>query len=142
MSRVMAREVLMKLLYEGDINKSPSEESFNYLKEEYNLDSNDISYVNDILNDFPKNKSHIDEYISKYANDWKLERISKIDLAIMRLAISEILYRKDIPISVSINEAVELAKKYGSIKSGSFINGIIGNFVRSENINKIPDNFV
>ena len=61
----------------------------------------------------------------------KFDRIAKVDLSILRLAVYEILYRDDIPVNVSINEAVELAKKYSGEKTGSFINGILGNFYRS-----------
>jgi N utilization substance protein B len=60
--------------------------------------------------------------------------MARVDLAIIRLALYELLFMDDIPISVSINEAVELAKKYGNEKSSSFINGILGNFIRSESI--------
>ena len=76
----------------------------------------------------------IDDYIRKYAKGWSLERMARVDLAIIRLALYELLFMDDIPISVSINEAVELAKKYGNEKSSSFINGILGNFIRSESI--------
>ena len=60
--------------------------------------------------------------------------MARVDLAIIRLALYEVLYMEDIPISVSINEAVELAKKYGNEKSSSFVNGILGNFIRTEPI--------
>ncbi len=81
-------------------------------------------------------QSMIDIYIEKYAKEWTVDRMSKVDLAILRLAMFEILYREDIPYSVSINEAVELAKKYSSEKSSSFINGILGNFIRMESLEK------
>jgi N utilization substance protein B len=77
-----------------------------------------------------KNVDNIDEKIKKYLKNWDINRIAKIDLAIMRCSFYEILYSTDIPSSVSINEAVEIAKKYSTEKSPAFINGILGNLVR------------
>lgn len=73
----------------------------------------------------------IDTEIERYAVDWSLSRITKVSLAILRLAICEILYFDDIPASVSINEAVELAKKYAEKKDSSFINGVLGSVARA-----------
>ena len=70
--------------------------------------------------------SELDEKISGKAKGWKLERLGKADLAILRLAVFEILYNEKVPNAVAINEAVELAKKYGGDKSGKFINGVLG----------------
>ncbi len=134
MSRVAAREVLMKLLYERDIAGEYHSESFKNLSEEFQLDENDEEYVKEILFSMDAEQGKIDDYIRKYANGWSLERMARVDLAIIRLALYELLFMDDIPISVSINEAVELAKKYGNEKSSSFINGILGNFIRSESI--------
>ena len=134
MSRVAAREVLMKLLYERDIAGEYHSESFKNLSEEFQLDENDEEYVKEILFSMDAEQGKIDDYIRKYAMGWSLERMARVDLAIIRLALYELLFMDDIPISVSINEAVELAKKYGNEKSSSFINGILGNFIRSESI--------
>ena len=76
------------------------------------------------------NVSEIDETISKLAVDWKLERIMRVDLSILRLAIYEMVFVDDIPVSVSINEAVELAKRYGGDADASFINGVLGGVAR------------
>lgn len=73
----------------------------------------------------------IDTEIEAYAVDWSVNRITKVSLAILRLAISEILYFDDIPASVSINEAVELAKKYAEKKDSAFINGVLGSVARA-----------
>lgn len=134
MSRVAAREVLMKLLYERDIAGEYHSESFKNLSEEFQLDENDEEYVKEILFSMDAEQGKIDDYIRKYAKGWSLVRMARVDLAIIRLALYELLFMDDIPISVSINEAVELAKKYGNEKSSSFINGILGNFIRSESI--------
>ncbi len=78
-----------------------------------------------------ENIAEIDEVISGNTKNWRIERISKVALAILRLALCEIKFFDDIPCSVSINEAVELAKKYTSQEDASFINGLLGTFLRS-----------
>ena len=74
----------------------------------------------------------IDEIISRYAEGWKLSRIAKSTLAILRCAICEILYLDDVPNSAAVNEAVELGKTYDSPQAGAFINGLLGSFLRDE----------
>lgn len=85
-----------------------------------------------ILKEVEGTKTHlseIDEIITKKSKKWKKERISKIDIAILRLAIYEIYFSQEIPNSVAINEAVELAKEFGTEQSPAFVNGILGNIV-------------
>ncbi|EPZ60141.1 transcription antitermination factor NusB [[Clostridium] sordellii ATCC 9714] len=82
-----------------------------------------------MVKNFELNKSTIDELISKYAKNWTINRMAKVDLAILRLAVCEILYVPNIPTKVSINEAIELAKLYCDDKSPKFINGILGSVV-------------
>lgn len=86
----------------------------------------DDCYIKSILDGIIEKAVEIDDYIIKYSKDWTIERMPKIDLAILRVAIYEILFKEDIPSSVSINEAVELAKKYSHEDAGGFINGILG----------------
>lgn len=130
MSRKIAREVAMKLLYERQFLGKEQKESIDMLEQEFQLTDNDKMYVDDVLNGTKNHEDEIDEFISRYAKGWSIKRIAKVDLSILRLALYEIIYRDDIPPEVSINEAVELAKKYGNEKSGSFINGILGSFIR------------
>lgn len=89
-------------------------------------------YIRLCVNGVCKNIEEIDEHISKLSKEWDIKRISKISLAILRLSIFEIKYT-DIPKGASINEAVDLAKEYDSDEAGSFVNGILGSFVREEN---------
>jgi N utilization substance protein B len=97
------------------------------------LDSHsEIEYFDSVYKLTLKNKTDIDNKIKEHSVNWKFDRISKVDLSIMRLALAEILYFDDIPDSVSINEAVELAKKFGGENSGKFINGILGEITRSK----------
>ena len=90
----------------------------------------DEKYYKKTSTNFIENLKEINELIKEYSSEWKLNRIAKIDIAIMRLAITEMKYDDDIPVSVSINEAIELCKKYSSDDSHKFINGILGNINR------------
>jgi len=120
----------MKLLYEMDMNDEFTSERFQkYLDLLENLKI-DISYFKNTSLNFIKNYKKIDNLINEYSSDWKINRIAKIDIAIMRLAITEMLYDENIPVSVSINEAIELCKKYSNEDSHKFINGILGNINR------------
>ena len=139
MARRDAREVAMCLLYQIEFCNCYSNESLHELSKNFNLTDLDIDYINEITEGYKIHQNEINEFISKYAKGWTIERIAKVDLSILRLAIYEILYKKDVPIAVSINEGVELAKKYSTDKSQSFINGILGSLVRSIEGNQEKD---
>lgn len=139
MNRTAIREQAFKLLYSIEIqNKKTIEEQ----KEQMDLyfESNNIEnknakeYIEDAILGIEKNKEEIKLQIEKnLKSDWKIERISKIDLAILKLAIYEIKY-KEIPFKVVINEAVELAKKYGEDSSKNFVNGILASIVKEQQV--------
>lgn len=93
----------------------------------------DVDYLKEVLSGVSENLASIDNCIIKYSKDWNVERMSKVDLSILRVAIFELLYKEDIPASVTINEAVEIAKKYSHQDAGSFINGILGSVYRESN---------
>lgn len=126
MSRRASRELAMKLLYQLEIQKDDREEQVNMTLSENNLDEKDRTYILDIIHGVEKNKDYIDQMLQLHAKGWKVSRISKVDISILRLGIYEISFRSDIPLNVSINEAVELAKKYSGEEAGAFINGILG----------------
>ncbi len=134
MSRREAREYAMKLLYEYSITgelKDPEDEgrySEIYAGE---LDGEDIEYVKNVIADFVQKRDEVDGLISLNSHSWRIERISKVDLAILRLAIFEMRYM-GIPPKASVNEAVELAKKYSTDKSYKYINGLLGGYIKSE----------
>lgn len=132
MGRKIARESTMKIFYQMDLLEDYTQESIDKFVEEENLNQEEVLYLNDIIGHFTDNRERIDEVISTYSQGWKIERISRIDLATMRIALTEILCREDIPIQVSINEALEICKKYSSEESSKFINGILGTFVREQ----------
>ncbi|NLL04518.1 MAG: transcription antitermination factor NusB [Clostridiaceae bacterium] len=126
MGRRAAREIAMKLVYQLEIQKDSREEQIRQTLEEETLTENDTKYIVDVVEGVYKNVEQIDKNIEMYSKGWKLSRISKVDLSILRLSIYEMCYRRDIPLNVSINEAVELAKSYSGEESSSFINGILG----------------
>jgi len=126
MGRRASREIAMKLLYQLEVQKDDREEQIKSVLEENELTEIDKQYILDVVEGVYSNLEYIDKIITMYSRGWKLNRISKVDVSILRLSIYEISFREDIPFTVSINEAVELAKKYSSEESGAFINGILG----------------
>lgn len=131
MDRSTRREEAFKLLYSLEIQKEIGEDSISLFIENSEIeDKKAIAYIEDIIKGIQANQEEIDEKIAKnLKKDWKIERISKIDLSLLRLAIYEINY-KEVPFKVVINEVVELAKKYGEEQSSSFINGVLANIVK------------
>lgn len=132
MNRTEIREQAFKLIYSLEIQKKEEkEEAIELYIESNNItDKNAIAYIKDAIFGIEKKEKDIMEKIEKNLKaDWKIERISKIDLSILKLAIYEIKY-KDIPFKVVINEAVELAKKYGEDNSKNFVNGILASVVK------------
>ena len=128
MGRKASREIAMKLLYQLEIQKEDKEEQIGTVLEDSDLTDKDREYILNIVNGVQENISRIDDSIEKYSKGWKINRIPKVDLSILRLSIYEMSFREDIPFNVSINEAVELAKKYSGEEAGAFINGILGKF--------------
>ncbi|MBE7020929.1 MAG: transcription antitermination factor NusB [Ruminococcaceae bacterium] len=103
-----------------------------YEKENGKFSKNNLEFVKDIIFGIHKNIEVIDETIVKYAKGYTLERISKVALAALRVSIYEILFREDIPNKVSVNEAVEIVKTYEGEETKKFVNGILGNMLRTE----------
>lgn len=130
MGRRASREIAMKLLYQLEIQRDSREEQISNTLEQHDIKDKDREYILDIVDGVFNNKEDIDMAIEKYSKGWKLSRISKVDLAILRLSIYEICHRDDIPFNVSINEAVEMAKSYSGDESGSFVNGILGKIAK------------
>ena len=131
MNRTAIREKAFKLIYSLEIQKynSLQEQIDLYFESENIVDLEAKEYIQDAVLGIEDNKKEIEELIEKnLKSEWKIERISKIDLSILKLAIYEIQY-KELPFKVVINEAVELAKKYGEDSSKNFVNGILASIV-------------
>ena len=136
MNRSAAREETFKLLYSLEIQKENLKEQTEiYLENEEISDEKTKEYINSIVEGIENDITEIEKKISEnLKKDWKIERISKIDLVLLKLAIYEIIYTET-PYKVVINEVVELAKKYGDDTSPNFVNGILASIVKeSENI--------
>lgn len=133
MNRSQTRELAFKLLYQVEIQKEINDEDIQLFFENNNISSQEAKeYIKDVVNGTSKNSNKIIDLISKnLKKDWDIERVSKVNLALLKLAIYEIQY-KEIPFKVAINEAVELAKTYGEETSPIFINGILASIVKEK----------
>ncbi|AKA70196.1 transcription antitermination factor NusB [Clostridium scatologenes] len=155
MNRRKSRELVMKLLFQMTINKEDFKDVIVNLKENIELDKSelqitgievkneidpenidlkdiDMEYVIRVLKGVQENKEAIDNEIENHLINWKLNRLSKLDTAILRVCTYEFLYEENIPKSVSINEAIELAKRYSGDKSAAFINGVLGSMIKEK----------
>lgn len=130
MTRKQAREETFILIFEKEFNNDPLEDILNLAQEVRDIKADD--YVKKVFFGVFNNIDNIDEIISKNAVGWSIKRITKTALAVLRLALYEIEYYDEIPVSVSINEAVELAKKYATKEDASFINGILSTVAKQK----------
>ena len=132
--RTLARECALKILYRIEISKESVDSSlkdfWSESTETTNKEACDFAEI--LVKGTCENIKAIDDVISKYADNWNISRMAVIDRNIMRMSIYEMLYREDIPPNVSINEAIELAKKYGDVDSGKFVNGILDKIKKVE----------
>lgn len=127
MSRKDSREKAMEILFSMELTKDNDTEALENFVENYEEDINllDLDYIKTVLKGVYENKNDIDKIIESNLQNWKLDRISKINLTILRMAIFEMNNVDDVPGKVAINEALELTKKYSDEKSVSFINGVL-----------------
>ena len=124
MNRKEARKQAFYLIFENQFKKDEAHEVLEIAVEVRDLE--DDEYVKSVYMGVCEHLSELDELIKQNSTGWAISRISKVGLAAMRLCIFEMLYRDDIPVSVSINEAVELIKTYATESDASFANGILG----------------
>ncbi len=130
MSRRELREQIFKLLFRVEFNSledMPEQEAL-FFEQEDAAEGEDAEYVSDKYNKICQLLSEIDAMLDEQAKGWNTGRMSKVDLTILRLAVYEIKYDDSVPVSVAINEAVELAKKFGQDASSGFVNGILAKF--------------
>lgn len=136
MKRTETREQAFRLIYSSQIQKEIDEEQINIFIEENKLGEEESNYIKNIFEGIKENKEEIEKLISSNLKEkWSMDRISKIDLSILKLAIFELVYSK-IPYKVAINEAVELAKKYGEDSSKSFVNGVLASIVKDKKLDE------
>lgn len=132
--RTLAREIALKVLYTSDITKEAASECHRkFCEGEENLDQDVKEFSGFLVSGVEANQGTIDEIISKYASNWDIERMATIDRNVLRIASFELIHAVDIPPKVAINEAIDLAKKYGDKDSGKFVNGILDKINKTEN---------
>lgn len=136
MQRSEMRELAFKLIYETEMQKELDLNQLEIFFENHEIEDEQAKvYLTDIRIGIEKNKEEIDNLIAKYLKEkWSLDRIAKVNLSLIKIAIFEMLY-KDIPYKVVINEVVELAKKYSDDTAPQFINGILASIVKEKNLN-------
>lgn len=136
----LARELALQSLYQMRLNDVTAGEAADTAireaeqENEANLNVGDGRLSRDavlaLVEGTLRHQAEIDELLSGYLKGWKLDRLSKVDREILRLAVFEMIYREDVPPKVVVNEAIELAKQFGSEESGKFVNGVLGQMIR------------
>lgn len=121
-----ARELAVQFLYQRDLSADDPGDALRYFwQTQEDIPAGTRQFAEELVRGVVANQAVVDEKISKYTEHWELSRIATVDRNILRLAIYEMLFRDDIPPVVSINEAVEIAKKFSTRESGAFVNGIL-----------------
>ena len=133
-SRRAARELAINVLYQIDVAHLPPQEALDTAIENVELDGASSDFSRALVDGVIGHMAKIDEVLKRLSVGWELQRQPAVDRNILRMAIFEILFLDYIPASVSINEAVDLAKKYSTAESGRFVNGVLGALVRELNI--------
>ena len=135
MKRTETRELAFRLIYSIEIQKNMDEEQVELFLQENEIEKKEeVEYIKQLFTGIKENKEEILSLIENNLKEkWSVDRISKIDFAILEVAIFELIYSK-LPYKVVINEAVELAKKYGDDNSKSFVNGILASIVKEKKI--------
>lgn len=140
MIRRKGREIALQILYQKEIINLPINEAIKNYKEHFNIKNEEIlKFAEELVKGVTENIKFIDEIIKKYTPSWPLERLNLTDKNILRLAVYEMFFRPDIPEVVSIDEAIELAKIYGTDDSPSFINGVLDSIYKKEIKSKLRD---
>jgi len=126
LSRRLARDIAFRALFQIDVGKCRTELALKHSREGFGLGTAEDDYLLEVVSGVINRLPVLDELIRKHLVNWELDRLSAVDRNLLRLALYEIIYRSDIPHAVSINEALELAKKYGSTgEAVGFINGVL-----------------
>lgn len=131
MGRRYVRSKALQILFQIDVGKVAPEKAIAHVLDEEKLSLKDIEFARSLVLGTISHLDRIDEIISRHTKDWHLSRMANVDRSVLRMAVYEMLYEPDIPEGVSINEAIELAKIFGSEESGGFVNGVLDHIRRS-----------
>ncbi|HEY8528290.1 MAG TPA: transcription antitermination factor NusB [Paenibacillaceae bacterium] len=142
MKRRQAREIAVQSLYQMEMNRVSGRAAVDAILEEAREDNElnlDVSalgeiegFARELVEGVARHREEIDRLLQSYLTGWQLDRLSRVDRQILRLAAYELLYRDDVPPKVAINEAIELAKHFGTEESGRFVNGVLGRLMREK----------
>jgi N utilization substance protein B len=140
MKRRVAREIALQSLYQIEMNEVSAKEAVNSAIEEAENDNEaelevadekiSPSYITELVEGTIQNKASIDEMLEEYLKGWAMNRLSRVDREVLRLAVYEMVYREDVPPKVVVNEAIELSKHFGTEESGKFVNGVLGKMIK------------
>ncbi|MCM3784108.1 transcription antitermination factor NusB [Neobacillus mesonae] len=140
MKRRLAREIVVQSLYQMEMNEVEAKEAVGMLFQEAAeenegevvIKNEEVmhQYVLEHVRGIWENKDAIDGLLADYLKGWQVSRLSRVDRQILRLAAYEMLYREDVPAKVSVNEAIELSKHFGTDESGKFVNGVLGKMIQ------------
>ncbi len=131
-SRSRARELVLQTLYACEHGESDPDTAFDDIASEDPLNERTTRFAKELLHLVIENSEAADRHIADLAENWNLERIAAIDLSILRMAMTELSIITDTPVKVVLNEAIELAKKFSTLESSKFVNGILDNFVKQQ----------
>jgi N utilization substance protein B len=123
--RRKSRELVLQALFQSEFLDKPALAQLELLVENFQVNRKALPYAKEILTGISSEIAQIDKTINKHAENWRLERMSAVDRNILRIAANELLFRDDVPPTVSINEAIEITKKFSTSESAAFINGIL-----------------
>jgi transcription antitermination factor NusB len=137
--RRQARELAIKVLFHLEFSPGDPNESFDLICENFGPSAAVMPFSRQLVLGVWENKGDLDKLISGASKHWRLERMPYVDRNVLRVALFEVLFLKDIPPKVSIDEAVELGKKYNSEESGAFINGVLDSIYRQLKLDKSPE---
>jgi transcription antitermination factor NusB len=129
-NRRLSRELVIQFLYLSEMNEGEIENQLKSFWENNSCEDDVQSFTEDILNDIFDHKKEIDARLEKYSDNWTLSRMAVIDRNLLRMAAAELMYSKTVPPKVAIDEAVEIAKKYGTEDSPNFINGVLDRILK------------
>ncbi|NOU97670.1 transcription antitermination factor NusB [Paenibacillus sp. LMG 31456] len=140
MRRRLARELAVQSLYQMEMNEVNMGEAIGIVVEEaqtddeaqltHTKDTIALEQISELVEGTYSNKEQIDRLLLDYLKGWKMDRLSRVDREILRLATYEMVYRNDVPPKVVVNEAIELAKHFGTDESGKFVNGVLGKMIK------------
>ena len=130
-SRRTSRELALRALFQVDVARVAAEEAVAAILDPQRYSAETLEFARALAAGTTSHRGRIDGVIERYARGWTLDRMANVDRNILRLAIFELLYLPEVPPSVTVDEAVELAKKYSTAESGRFVNGILGNVIRN-----------